>query len=95
MQETRPKADAGRGTRAVADHPAHALQRLDMRRVAVDIGEQRDIVAGSGPPEMRLQHAGEAAAARIQRRRVRRVGEQRDPVGGANGFSAGSAPVFS
>ena len=90
MQEARTEADAGRGTGTIADHSAHALQRLDMRRVAVDIGEQRDIAAGIGPAEMRLQRVRERRGAG-QNRRVRRIGEDGNSVKGRDRLLLGQS----
>ena len=46
MQEARPEAEAGGDALAVADQDADVLQRVAMLLVALDIGEQRAIVAG-------------------------------------------------
>ena len=80
MLEARPEADAGRRLGPVADHPAEALHHLDMGGVALDIGEQRGVIAGADPPEMRLQRRREARRLRLQRGFVARIGEQLDPV---------------
>src|SRR5712691_13492784 len=60
VQKARPETDASRGSELVADHSTQPLQRLDITRIAVDIREQRHVIAGAGPVEMRLEHAGEA-----------------------------------
>ena len=81
MQEARPEAEAGRHALAVADHDADVLQRVAVLLVALDIGEQRAIVAGVEPREMRLEPAGErVAAGRRQRLAVPRIGEELEPV---------------
>ena len=49
MLEARPEAEAGGGAGLVADARAHRGQRLRVRFVALDIGQQRDIVAGFAP----------------------------------------------
>ena len=62
MLETRPEAEAGGGAGFVADTRAHPGQRLCVRLVALDVGEQRHIVARFCPAvhaaEMTLQIAG-------------------------------------
>ena len=62
MLEARSEAEAGRGAGLVADAGAHRGQRLRVRRIALDIGEQRDVVAGFHAglhaAEMALQIAG-------------------------------------
>ena len=45
----------------VAHREPHVLQRADMRGIALDIGEQRDIIVGTGAREMRFQPRAEIA----------------------------------
>ena len=48
MQEARPEFGAGRDMLLVAHRQPHLLQRVDMIAVALDIGQQRNIVAAAG-----------------------------------------------
>src|SRR5258708_17654991 len=57
MQEARPEADAGPDSPLVANRRAHLLQRLPVAGVALDIGEQRGVVAGSEPLQITPQYA--------------------------------------
>lgn len=63
MLETRPKAKAGGSAGFVADTRAHPGQCLRIRLVALDVGQQRDIVARFCPAvhtaEMTPQVAGQ------------------------------------
>ena len=59
MQEARAKADDRRALRMVAQPRAQGVDRLDVGRVAVDPGQQADVVAGAGPGEMRAQPAAD------------------------------------
>ena len=61
MQETRTELGAGCDMTAVAHRKPHVLQGLDMRGVAFDIGQQRDIVSGAGSVEMGLEPGAETA----------------------------------
>ncbi len=65
MQKARAKAEAGRAFKPVADRQAQPLHRLDMAGVALDIGEERHIIAGADPAELRLQRRGEARRLRL------------------------------
>ncbi len=76
MQKARAKTDAGRGLGPVSDHPAEALHRFDMGRVALDVSEQCRIIAGADAGEMRFQRRGQARRLWRQLGRVARVGEQ-------------------
>src|SRR5271156_1625994 len=55
VQEARAEAEACRQLLAVADHQPQFLHRADVRRSAVDISEQRYVVADAGAIEMRFQ----------------------------------------
>ena len=61
MQKARAEFGAGRDVATVADRHSHRLQRVDMRRIVIDISEQRDVVARLAAGEMRLQPGAEIA----------------------------------
>src|SRR5215469_16157104 len=63
--KARPEADACRRLGTVADRAPEPLHRIDMGRAALDIGEQRRIVARAYPPEMGLQRRREARRPRL------------------------------
>ncbi len=52
MQESRSKAEAGGDALAIANQDANLLESLTMELVALDIGEEREVVAGANPREM-------------------------------------------
>ena len=52
-----------------------------MRRRHLDVGEERRVVAGSDPPEVRSKETRERPASRRQLARVSRIGEEPDPLG--------------
>ncbi len=60
--------------------------------VALDVGQQRHVVAGLRGGEVRLQHGLERVAPERGRRFL--VGEQLKSPSVANGFSAGSEPLW-
>ena len=76
MQEARAELGAGSEMLLVTHRMPHLLQRVDMRTVALDIGQQRDIVAAAGAREMRRDPGVEIAigAGLAQFCRVLRVG---------------------
>ena len=78
--EAWPKANACRRLGAVADHAAEPLHRIDMSGAARDVGEQRCIISGADPPEMRLQRRRKARRLRLERGFVARICKQLDPV---------------
>ncbi len=92
MLKTRPKADARRRLGPVAYDAADALHDLDMAGAALDIGEQRGVIARADAPEMGLQRRCEALTLRLQRRLVARIGEQFDPVAFEEGARLGQRP---
>src|SRR5664280_2778205 len=63
MLEARSEAEAGGGTGFVANARAHCSQRLGVRLVALDISQQRHVVArlcaGTDPPKMTFDIAGQ------------------------------------
>src|SRR6185437_8084028 len=57
MEEARAETEAGGDPLRAADRDAYCLQRLGVRGVALDIGEQRAVIAGYQPVKMRLEIA--------------------------------------
>src|ERR1700748_1090612 len=53
--ETRPEADASCRFGAVANQSTEPLHRVNMGGIALDIGEQRSVIARTDPAEMALQ----------------------------------------
>src|SRR5216683_1191686 len=84
VEKAWPKADTSRDAPGVADHAPHRLQGAGMRRIALDIGEQRAVVALPELTEMRPQITRQrgARAAIGECPGIPLVGEERDPVGG-------------
>src|SRR5271169_5294101 len=79
VQKARAKAHAGRHLLGVANCHADILQRVAMRLVALDIGEQAAIIARMKTGEMRLEPARERAAAFFSERlAVFRIGKNLD-----------------
>ena len=58
MEETGPEAETGRHPLAIPHHQANFLQCIGMELVALDVGEERKIVAGPQPTEMCLETSG-------------------------------------
>ncbi len=79
MLEARPEAKTGGGTGLIANVRAHRGQRLSVLLVALDIGQQRDIVAGVHAAEMALQISGQRIVL-AKLGGVARVGEERQTV---------------
>ena len=55
MQEARAEFGAGRDVTPFAHFQPHVLQQVDVVGIALDIGEQRDVIVGMDAREMRLQ----------------------------------------
>ncbi len=55
MQEARAEFGAGRNATSFAHFQPHVLQQVDVVGVALDIGEQRNVIVGIDAGEMRLQ----------------------------------------
>ena len=55
MQEARSELGAGRDATPFAHFQPHVLKQVDVIRLALDIGEQRDVIVGIDAGEMRLQ----------------------------------------
>ena len=80
MLEARSEAEAGRGAGLVADARAHRGQRLRVRFVALDVGEQRDVVAvRRARGRMALQIAGQCLVP-AELAGVARIGVERHAV---------------
>ena len=83
MEEARAELEARRDASDVADGLTHRLQHPVVRRIHLDVGEQREIVARRQAVHMRLQVSGQSfVAARTvrQRPRVLLIREQLDPL---------------
>src|SRR5260370_40814207 len=61
MQKTWTKFGTSGDMAVVAHLQPHVLQGVDMRAIALDIGEQRHIIASAGTGEMRFQPGAEVA----------------------------------
>src|SRR5665213_115910 len=59
MQEARSELEAGGDALAVANHHPQRLQHGNMRRLALDIGENGAIIAGPKTREMRAEPPGQ------------------------------------
>ena len=94
MQEARPEAEAGRDALAVADHAPDRLQRVMILLVALDVGEQREVVAGRKSPQMRAQVAGQRASL-AESGAFFASAKSATPSPAKSAASGGSAPVFS
>ena len=83
MLEARSEAEAGRGTRLVANARAHRGQRLRVRLVALDVGQQRDVIArlcaGVHAAEMALQITGQRVVP-AELGGVARIGIESQPI---------------
>src|SRR5579875_1787717 len=79
VQEARAEAHARRHMLGAQEARAHVPQRVGMGAVALDISEQRRVVARPQPIEMRLQIPVERVVA-PERGGVLGIREQRDPV---------------
>jgi hypothetical protein len=61
MEKARSEAETGGDPLAVADHDADRLQRFAVKRIALDISEERAIVPGPQPLEVRREIFDERA----------------------------------
>src|SRR5712692_8680524 len=71
VQKARAEADARRHAEPVADRAPDRPELGLVRTVHLDVGEQRDVVAGRDLAEVVSQHRGQVRVARPHRRRVR------------------------
>src|SRR5205085_1272074 len=92
MLEARAEADTGCRLGPVPDRPAKPLRHRDMLGAALDVSQQRRVVARTDPPEMRLQRCREARRLRLQRGFVAWIGKQPDPLSFKKGALLGQLP---
>src|SRR5208337_2173686 len=80
VQKAWPEAETGCRLGAVADHKSKPLHGGDMGGVALDIGEERSVIARADTPEMGLERCREARRQRLERGFVARIGKEFDPL---------------
>ena len=92
MQEARAESEHGGDLQMVAEMLAHGLQRLNVRLVAIEIGEQAEVIAGARAPEVGTQPGfqGRRAGGLGQRRGVGRIGVEGEAVALQDGGFGGA-----
>src|SRR5437899_9897170 len=80
MQETRPKAEAGRHPLSIPHNEADLLQCVGMELVALDVCKESAVVAGAKTAEMLPETHRQRAAGFCQCLRVRLIGENLETV---------------